>query len=59
MKEKLESWYVHYTDPSKDGTKEPVTGSGQLNLAGPAGMGLSFRMVRGLMLYEGYNRYYI
>jgi arylsulfatase A-like enzyme len=39
MKEKLESWYVHYTDPSRDGTKEPVTGSGQLNLAGPAGHG--------------------
>ncbi len=34
---KLELWYVRYVDPLRDGSKEGVTGLGQLTLAGPAG----------------------
>jgi len=39
MKAELEAWFVHYVDPALDGTHEPVTGKGQLGLAGPAGQG--------------------
>lgn len=39
LKAKLDSWFYKYTDPKLDGTKEAVTGFGQLNLAGPAGKG--------------------
>ena len=30
---------MRYVDPKVDGTREPVTGRGQLNLPGPAGKG--------------------
>jgi len=36
---RLELWFVHYTDPDVDGTKEPVTGKGQTDLAGVSGEG--------------------
>ncbi|MEZ4868125.1 MAG: sulfatase-like hydrolase/transferase [Caldilineaceae bacterium] len=39
MKERLEEWFVHYTDPQLDGRVEAVTGKGQLSLAGPDGQG--------------------
>jgi arylsulfatase A-like enzyme len=35
----LEEWFIQYADPRLDGTREPVTGKGQLNLAGPSGHG--------------------
>jgi arylsulfatase A-like enzyme len=40
MKAKLEEWYVRYVDPRVDGVREPVTGKGQMALAGPAGKGV-------------------
>lgn len=44
MKAMLDDWFVTYVDPRLDGTHEPVTGKGQIGLAGPAGQGkLSFR----------------
>jgi arylsulfatase A-like enzyme len=39
MKAGLEAWFVRYVDPMVDGCREPVTGKGQLGLAGPAGKG--------------------
>lgn len=39
MKARLEQWFVHYADPARDGTREAVTGYGQIELAGPAGQG--------------------
>lgn len=39
MKERLDSWFVSYADPYRDGTREAVTGFGQLELAGPGGQG--------------------
>ena len=39
MEAQLEAWFVRYVDPRLDGTKEPVTGKGQLDLAGIAGEG--------------------
>jgi choline-sulfatase len=39
LKTSLDEWFVRYADPAVDGTHEPVTGSGQLGLAGPAGKG--------------------
>jgi arylsulfatase A-like enzyme len=34
MKAKLDDWFVRYADPAVDGSREPVTGAGQLGLAG-------------------------
>jgi arylsulfatase A-like enzyme len=39
MRAQLEAWFVRYVDPMVDGVREPVTGKGQLGLAGPAGAG--------------------
>ena len=39
LKGQLEAWFVRYVDPRLDGTKEPVTGKGQLGLCGPAAGG--------------------
>ena len=39
MKAQLEAWFVRYVDPRLDGSKEPVTGKGQLDLAGISGEG--------------------
>jgi choline-sulfatase len=39
LKRDLEAWFVRYTDPELDGTKEPVTGKGQVDLAGVPGEG--------------------
>ncbi|HUT01315.1 MAG TPA: sulfatase-like hydrolase/transferase [Phycisphaerae bacterium] len=39
LKARLEGWFLCYVDPMLDGTREPVTGKGQLGLAGPAGNG--------------------
>lgn len=39
MKARLEEWFVRYADPRFDGVREPVTGRGQLGLAGLAGKG--------------------
>jgi arylsulfatase A-like enzyme len=35
----LADWFVRYTDPRLDGTKEAVTGQGQIDLVGPRGGG--------------------
>jgi arylsulfatase A-like enzyme len=35
----LEKWFLNYTDPAKDGSRQPVFGNGQRNLVGPAGGG--------------------
>jgi len=39
LKVGLEDWFVRFVDPMVDATHEPVTGKGQLGLAGPAGQG--------------------
>jgi choline-sulfatase len=39
LKAQLDAWFVRYVDPALDGTHEPVTGKGQIGLAGPAGAG--------------------
>jgi arylsulfatase A-like enzyme len=39
MEGALEAWFVRYADPNLDGTKEPVTGKGQVDLVGVAGEG--------------------
>ncbi len=39
LEAELEAWFVRYTDPELDGTKEPVTGKGQVDLAGVVGEG--------------------
>ncbi|SHE12522.1 Arylsulfatase [Chlamydia abortus] len=39
LKRQLEQWFVRYADPALDGTREPVSGLGQLDLAGTAGEG--------------------
>ena len=39
LKAQLETWFVRFVDPEVDGVREPVTGKGQLGLAGPAGKG--------------------
>lgn len=39
MEAQLEAWFVRYVDPDLDGTKEPVTGRGQLDRAGVPGQG--------------------
>jgi choline-sulfatase len=39
LRAQLEAWFVRYVDPARDGTKEPVTGKGQLGLCGPAAQG--------------------
>jgi len=39
MKARLEEWFLRYADPMVEGIREPVTGKGQLGLAGPAGKG--------------------
>ncbi len=39
MREQLTEWFLHYADPALDGTKEAVTGSGQLGPAGKAAAG--------------------
>ncbi len=39
LKRQLDAWFVRYTDPGLDGSKEPVTGKGQIDLAGVPGEG--------------------
>jgi len=39
LKALLDSWFHRYVDPARDGIHEPVTGSGQLGLCGPAADG--------------------
>ena len=44
MKAMLDEWFIRYTDPRCDGLREPVTGKGQIDLAGFVGKGReSFR----------------
>jgi arylsulfatase A-like enzyme len=40
MKALLENWFLKYVDPEVDGTREPVTGFGQLRLAGNKSQGM-------------------
>jgi arylsulfatase A-like enzyme len=35
----LESWFARYADPERDGTREAVTGRGQIDVVGPAAKG--------------------
>ena len=39
LKARLDNWFCRYADPRLDGAREPVSGKGQLGLAGPAGKG--------------------
>lgn len=39
MKARLDDWFVRYADPAVDGSREPVTGAGQLGLAGVKSQG--------------------
>jgi arylsulfatase A-like enzyme len=39
LKAGLEEFFVRYSAPALDGSREPVYGTGQLDLAGPAGKG--------------------
>jgi choline-sulfatase len=39
LKAELDGWFLRYVDLARDGVREPVTGKGQLDLAGPAGRG--------------------
>jgi arylsulfatase A-like enzyme len=39
LKRELEHWFARYVDPALDGTHEGVTGKGQIERCGPAGMG--------------------
>lgn len=39
LRTRLARWFQQYVDPDRDGVREPVTGSGQRDLAGPAGPG--------------------
>ena len=39
LRSALEEWFVRYVDPRRDGSKEAVTGKGQLGLCGPAAQG--------------------
>lgn len=39
MRQSLEQWFVKYADPAVDGVREPVTGNGQIHLAGLKGNG--------------------
>jgi hypothetical protein len=35
----LEEWFLAHVDPERDGAREPVTGRGQIDMAGKAGSG--------------------
>jgi choline-sulfatase len=39
LRGRLDDWFARYVDPVVDGVREPVTGTGQCNLAGPANHG--------------------
>jgi hypothetical protein len=39
LRQALGTWFLRYADPRRDGTKEPVTGRGQLGLCGADGDG--------------------
>jgi choline-sulfatase len=39
LKATLDKWFARYADPARDGSREGVTGFGQVDLAGPAGGG--------------------
>jgi arylsulfatase A-like enzyme len=39
MEGELEVWFERYTDPKLDGSREPVTGKGQIDLSGVRGEG--------------------
>jgi arylsulfatase A-like enzyme len=39
LKGQLDEWFLQYASPALDGSREPVTGKGQIDLAGAAGEG--------------------
>jgi arylsulfatase A-like enzyme len=39
LRGRLDSWFVRYADPRQEGTREAVTGKGQIDLVGPAAEG--------------------
>ncbi|MCC6177592.1 MAG: sulfatase-like hydrolase/transferase [Chloroflexi bacterium] len=39
MKARLDEWFVRWADPRRDGSREPVSSRGQVNLVGPGGKG--------------------
>lgn len=39
LRNRLETWFLDYVDPAVDGVREPVTGTGQIERAGPANGG--------------------
>jgi arylsulfatase A-like enzyme len=56
----LQDWFDAYVNPHRDGTHEPVTGDGQLNLPGPANRGRHafVQEQSGTLNPELWNRYY-
>lgn len=39
LKNRMEQWFVRYSDPDRDGVRQAVCGSGQIGLVGSAGKG--------------------
>ena len=39
LRTELDSWFVRYADPERDGSREAVMGRGQLDIVGPAAQG--------------------
>lgn len=39
LRNRLETWFLDYVDSAVDGVREPVTGAGQIERAGPANGG--------------------
>lgn len=39
LRDQMEQWFLHYSDPDRDGTKQAVCGFGQIGLVGGAGKG--------------------
>lgn len=39
LRAELESWFVRYADPHRDGSREAVMGRGQLDVVGPQAKG--------------------
>ncbi len=53
LKAQLDEWFARWVDPRLDGAREPVTGTGQEDLAGPGGRGrAAFRQERRFMKDE-------
>lgn len=48
LRSRMEQWFIRYSDPDKDGTKQAVRGLGQIDLVGRAGEGREAFVGQGL-----------